>query len=48
VEEEWLKSELETLERLVEHGDGAALVSELGRVVSEPRRAGVSPAAAAS
>jgi FlaA1/EpsC-like NDP-sugar epimerase len=47
VEEEWLKGELETLERLVEAGDGASLVAELGRVVADPRRveAGATPAA---
>ncbi len=38
-------AELETLERLVDAGDGAGLVAELGRVVSEPRRGGVGPCA---
>ena len=49
VDDEWLKGELEVLERLVEDGEGEALVAELARVVGEPRRSsGVSPAPTAS
>ncbi|MBM3678131.1 MAG: polysaccharide biosynthesis protein, partial [Actinobacteria bacterium] len=46
VDDEWLRSELELLERIVETGDGAQLVAELGRVVGEPRRSGVDAAPA--
>ena len=35
----WLNSELSVLERLVDVGDAAGLVSELRRIVGDPRRA---------
>jgi FlaA1/EpsC-like NDP-sugar epimerase len=48
VDEEWLRAELEALERLVESGDGVSLMAELGRVVGEPRRVDAHAAPASS
>jgi FlaA1/EpsC-like NDP-sugar epimerase len=41
----WLDEELNELERLVEAGDTLELVSRLGAIVREPRRAGAEEAA---